>query len=391
MVNTQGDTLRGFIDYREWDKNPRKISYKESLESNKVQEFNPLTIQYFALDGLGAYQKYDGRISMGNVETKDLAITSDTSTAKVSVFLKLLQRGKSVSLYSYRDELKNRFFLQKANELAPQELQFRRYRSQTDNGNNAIINLKIYAPQLWNAATEFGVSTPELKRRIELAAYSEADLLQVVSLINHVSKEELKISRSAGSPKMRYFAGAGLSRTQLQAEPVWALTLDKPSYTSLLPKVSFGADTYLNPDVQQFFLRFQFSYALASFNVSSEDGVVKFNIKQSTFNIAPQLLYNFYNSEKFKFNIGGGGFYTIASYDKSTTASIKANQNTSSNSISELNFLPPLYYGYLLRTGIIINNKVDFSVLYLKPSLNTFFKYSPVQAEVNYLFNRKKK
>ncbi len=36
IITLKGDTLHGFIDYRNWDRNPDKISFKEKLSDNKL-------------------------------------------------------------------------------------------------------------------------------------------------------------------------------------------------------------------------------------------------------------------------------------------------------------------------------------------------------------------
>jgi len=46
LLPSNGDTLAGFIDYRNWDKNPEKIFFKENLSDNK-SDYSPNDIRGF--------------------------------------------------------------------------------------------------------------------------------------------------------------------------------------------------------------------------------------------------------------------------------------------------------------------------------------------------------
>jgi hypothetical protein len=41
VVTLKGDTLRGFIDYKEWIKNPKYISFKNTPGNREVESFSP--------------------------------------------------------------------------------------------------------------------------------------------------------------------------------------------------------------------------------------------------------------------------------------------------------------------------------------------------------------
>jgi hypothetical protein len=48
IVRLTGDTLHGFIDYRNWDRNPDKISFKE-IPNAENAIYTPLTIKAFGV------------------------------------------------------------------------------------------------------------------------------------------------------------------------------------------------------------------------------------------------------------------------------------------------------------------------------------------------------
>ena len=56
VVNQQGDTLKGQIDYRNWRVNPKTINFKKDVADGPGQVFTPLSIRYFEVLGKDAYR-----------------------------------------------------------------------------------------------------------------------------------------------------------------------------------------------------------------------------------------------------------------------------------------------------------------------------------------------
>jgi hypothetical protein len=96
VVNLQGDTLRGLINYSEWDNNPSSISFKPDQKSGPLK-FTANDIKYFSVDvgHLAAYIKYIGPILTDNTDINHLSVGRDSSFREDTVFLKILQQGKN--------------------------------------------------------------------------------------------------------------------------------------------------------------------------------------------------------------------------------------------------------------------------------------------------------
>jgi hypothetical protein len=71
VVTLKGDTVHGFINYREWNSNPDIITFKNGANSTP-QKFTVNEISYFSVEDLEAYQKYTGPISMDATNTQHL-------------------------------------------------------------------------------------------------------------------------------------------------------------------------------------------------------------------------------------------------------------------------------------------------------------------------------
>src|SRR5689334_16185743 len=79
VVNTKGDTLRGYINYREWGVNPDAIEFKSSLSDKDSKTFTPSDISCFNITGLDAYQHYSGLLSMDATDKDHLGSFRDTT------------------------------------------------------------------------------------------------------------------------------------------------------------------------------------------------------------------------------------------------------------------------------------------------------------------------
>jgi hypothetical protein len=49
IISVKGDTIKGFIDYRNWEKNPDKITFK-NLNSETKKTINPIDVQGFGVN-----------------------------------------------------------------------------------------------------------------------------------------------------------------------------------------------------------------------------------------------------------------------------------------------------------------------------------------------------
>src|SRR5882757_9745214 len=88
VVTLKGDTLHGFIDYREWNLTPTAINFKTAITDNKARKLTPEEINSFNINGLEAYERYTGTISMDATDERRINNGRDTSFRTETVFFK---------------------------------------------------------------------------------------------------------------------------------------------------------------------------------------------------------------------------------------------------------------------------------------------------------------
>ena len=400
VVTTGGDTLRGFIDYREWDFGPTTISFRTSESGGTVQEFNAGNASYFEITGIESYQRYEGPISMDRVDKDNLSHGSPSNIITTDkVFLKKLQDGRNVALYYYKDKIKERFFLLVKGEDTPQELLYKRYHG--TKSTTRILTQHIYVGQLINQARNQGILNEKLQRDIEAAAYKEQDLLRVVSKLNGLSDEEIAQDkqRKMGT---RFFAGAAISRSTIEAKGRDDFVDPTSNPASYMPMLTFGFDSFLNRNVQRTILRLEMSLTNASYHLQADKHTggggyneLSYRITHQTASVSPQIIYNLYNKDNFKFYIGGGVVANYSNYSRNTCRSQYLNptfgierEPTEEDDYKKLH---AIWSSYTVRTGVVLNGKYEAFAMYRAPGSITRYRLSELVVSssnlgVNYLF-----
>ncbi len=378
VVTLKGDTLHGFIDYQGWDSNPATISFKSTTNQQKPQKFTVSNISFFNVAGIATYQKQVCAISMDETNTAHLSSNRDTSFRIDTVFLKILQKGKNVALYEYTDGLKTRFYVSEAPGYVPTELIYRIYDDMglaTHKEGNTVIE-NTYLKQLFALANKYYVLDDDLTRTLQSANYAQPDLLGIVSKINNISKAEFA-KKYAGDSKVNFYVSAALNITNTSSNPSapYVIAGGGP-HTSYLPAVAVGVNFIPNPNSGTVEFRADLSFADAQFSSSyllkvSPYVGVKAAFNQLGISLVPQIIFNIYNSDNFKFYLGIGISLNYVNY--SNAVFVSQNPSVSVAYISNTN---PYAFNkvddtYLLKAGMQFNKKLGIFVNYLTSTPTT--------------------
>lgn len=212
VVNLKGDTLHGFINYREWANNPKSIFFKTDTGAVTAVKYTPRDLAYFNVHPghLAEYVTYAGPLTMDNTEINHLSIGRDSSAKLDTVFLKVLQKGKNLVLFCHSDDFKTRFFIADDFKTSPEELIYRTYwNSSTANGKDRTVYEYSYKGQLYEAGVKSNAMTAPLKTYIQKADYLEGDLINITSKINGVSATDQTINNPTKPKKLNIAIAIG--------------------------------------------------------------------------------------------------------------------------------------------------------------------------------------
>lgn len=393
VIKNNGDTLRGFISRYEWEQNPRSIDFKQNQNDQNALSFDPKTIKEFQVAGAGTYVAYSGAISMDKNKFPDLPLGLDTNKKNGAIFLKQVTKGKYLTLFYHRDDIKTRFFIAETNT-QPVELKYAQY---YDTESQVVVKA-FYKGQLIFYINKLMPNNEKLARKADDVKFDQADLEKIVSEINGGNNPVKK------GAYFRFFVGGGLNSNKghyrdnsksighftyegpIRETDVFPQTISKYS-TTVSPRVNFGIDVFSNPDVQKLIFRTELSFSYnrpqfeyLAFSYKADTNVYytdSFN--QYTTSITPQILLNLYNKDNFKIYIDGGIGLNFSAYS-----------NTKLPAGTDLH---SFWVNFPVQAGIAINRKLELSLSYAAPMIvANYYNYFNVDSQImslglKYLFN----
>jgi len=366
VIKTNSDTLKGYIDYKEWNESPKSIAFKQNLTATPVT-FNVPEIKNFQVTGLDNYVSYIGPVSTGKTNSADdLPQSLDTAVRLDSAFLKVISMGQNVQLLYHADKIKYRYFILENNGSKPYELSFYQYLDE----NNRIVSKAPFLDQIDLLLKKYNNSDINATGRISAEKYSEDVFIRYVRIINNNKSTE--VSRSSST---RFFIGTGVAYTSgAFSGPAG---FGYPTHaSSLFPLVSIGVDFLSNASIEKSFFRVEVSLTNASPKFIGT--AATFSSTQFIDKLSGKYIYNVYNTDKIKYYIGAGAAFTITTV---TNSKLVANESgvvisptavqPVGNSYSSLqagqSINKPYEIGeggldFQIKTGIILNKKIEINL-----------------------------
>ncbi|MCD8740652.1 PorT family protein [Mucilaginibacter roseus] len=395
IVKNTGDTIRGKIDLREWNINPEYIDFKAADDTS--QRYKPANVSSFYVQPDFTYVSYSGRVSNNHNQFPNVDKERDTTTLPATVFLKELESGDRLSLYALTDNVKPRFFY-KENGKQPVELNYYRYyyldrnQEMVSQGSAILREEKFYVQQLLNLTRVHPDWGNYSLQDFEKTAFNERDLLRLVRKIN--GQKEIKGAH--GQPAAQFYVGAGvvLARTTFRTVSS-SIAFDdvssKPGF-----KVAAGLNFFNNPVTRKVIFRAELAAEFlqgeafrSALNAANQPETQVYQIKRNFISLSPQVIYNFYNANNLKINIGGGVAFSYNNYTKngiSDDAILNGSAYYATYELSKFIVMLPL------QLGVIVNKKVEAAVSYTLPHrINaeqlTGVKMSTTALTLRYAFN----
>lgn len=383
VVTLKGDTIHGFIDYKEWENNPSAINFKAASASS-AQLYTPAEIRYFRINGSEAYQAYSGPVSMDEINVNRLAKGRDTTFRTVSAFLKIEQDGKFITLYSFTDDLKKRYFVSEKANNQPVELIYKIYYS-TSQDNNQTITDEKYKGQLIYISSKYNGNTDNLRLTIQNSNYDQ-ELVDVAAKINHSGKQARQhVNRSTS-----FYASISSGATYIRASNSDYSNFNprvSPSY-SYLPRVALGINAYTNPDVGRLVFKgeiaVQVSHDKTYFYEYLYGNARSYNtVNQNTISFNPNVLYNIYNAERFKFYVEAGVSANFSNYSNISYYNGQYKTLQNDGTIYAGN-----WFSFPLEAGVTLNKKFGLFVNYTPPTpiSGAYYNYYSTKLGFSYTF-----
>ncbi|KAA5534664.1 hypothetical protein F0919_08600 [Taibaiella lutea] len=381
--------LVGYINYKEWDSNPKSFSFKDDKGQ---QTLGIQDVESFTINKLETFERFifttktSGKAkSISDIKIGNQKPLTDT------IFIRLVTSGKFLNLYVYENKYCTKFFIKDNYKQQTSELIYDEFYP-----DGTMFNIEYnnkYKGQLSIFAHDSMANNQnKVMRLLERATYSYDALTKIVNLLNaeNATKTNTKF-------EMKPFAGLFLQRSDASYSEKTPLA-DAPRTPSYRPGINAGLDFYTNAVIRRYMMRMEVSVSSSSFETKKtnevspkESHVYYHKFDQYKISFAPQFLMNIYNKDRFKFNIGVGICFDYSFFTNDDCYAI----NTYYGISHELK--TPFEYQHFslsapIRAGIILNKKIDIFGKYNLPVSNNsnYLAYSltirSLQIGVNYLF-----
>ncbi|CAM4157329.1 hypothetical protein SAMN06265348_105162 [Pedobacter westerhofensis] len=373
VVTNNNDTLKGYVNYRERSVSPSSVQFKSRPDS-KAETFTLKQSSAYTVDGLEKFRRFTVDISMSSGTITNLSIGADSSSTRDTVFLNVIQEGDNVTLYLYKDKVKNRFYISDKDMAVPLELVYERFLDPEE--PTRIVTVGKYKGQLMDLIIKYKAGTIADSEKIRRVKYDEADLTKIVALIN--KKEVIQSTYS----RTRFFAGTGLSisKTAYRGENDLA-NAGAENKSSVSPILTAGVDLFANPAIGKLIYRVELSLVQSKNDISTTtstqaQAILTHTFDQYTAMIVPQLIYNVYNTNPLKIFLGAGFAMNISKYSNNRSSRYNSFRNETTVTEKQI-ALEAFNTAFPLRVGAVFNKRIEFSAI-----------YTPVTSITNYnLFN----
>ncbi|RYY07482.1 MAG: hypothetical protein EOP43_03135 [Sphingobacteriaceae bacterium] len=312
LTQNDGLAVKGYINYREWSQTPVFISFKNNISDKSQSTFNAKNILSFQIDSLESFISYRGKISMDKNAFPDLINVLDTTTKQDTIFLQQITTGPNVTLFLNKDAVKTRYFIVEKND-TPKELIYHEYYNIASN----TTSINTYLGQLSMLLTKYNANASRLGN----PKFDEQYLEKTIDAINGKSHKKKR------GGFVRLFAGIAFNQTKTKFSGASNPWINSGTATNYLPKISIGAEVFDNPNVQKFALRAELSFTAITpkfnraINYAGKDGYQTYSFNQYNVGFTPQLIYNVYNSQQFKFYLDAGIGINFSAYSNNKITS----------------------------------------------------------------------
>jgi len=202
IVTLQNDSLKGFIDFRNWYQSPNEITFKESLSNANEQHFKPADINGFKVaEPEVEYVSRKLRVDITKQDINSLNEKTERIVQDTPVFLMRMVTGP-YNLYEYIDKFSRVHYVYDAADVPATELAYVQQYVERSSGNSGIFTEEKYKEQL---AALFA-DNAALAKKAQQVAYREANLKKLFLAYNNYkepgagSKEPVTVQKKKRLP-----------------------------------------------------------------------------------------------------------------------------------------------------------------------------------------------
>lgn len=206
ILTLSGDTIKGFIDFRNWIQNPKKISFRKTLNDQLIT-YTPESILSFYV-GDDIYESAIVKLDPNSYNQEDLTYSNTMNLKIDTVFLQTMIKGEK-SLYNHIDNSgKENFFIKEGKEY--ELLVYQRYFKDVADQKKIIENKK-YIGQL----SIYFQNCPTALAKLSSTKYEPKSLLNLFSYYYNCTNTAIGFKNETKKISNEFGLIVGVTETQL--------------------------------------------------------------------------------------------------------------------------------------------------------------------------------
>lgn len=290
IISSQGHTIHGFINYKNWGLNPNKIEFKRTLNGKKIT-YRPLNIHAFFVQG----EYYLSAVVEDETSTRSqlnfVSGSAKISTRTDTTFLRQLTYGHPGLLFYKNDMNIENFYISENGKL--HLLEYKKYIRQHAEGS---LNTNSYLEENKKFVGQLMVyldACPQIRSQISYAQYNRQSLIKLfqnyykcmhenVTHVQKVEKTKVKFGIVAGVMSSNVnFSGSDLPGSGIGFSPSQAFT------------GGMIVDVVMPRNLNEWSIHNEISYTSFMVNGSSSNYNMKFGCSEVTLTDLARYAYPF--------------------------------------------------------------------------------------------------
>ena len=205
IIKLSGDTVKGFIEYRNWSVTPTKIIFKQQLESEIINEYTSADLNGFKV-AEEIYVRAIVKIDESKLNADDLDLNSKLVLITDTVFLETMVQGPKGLFYYGTNSAKAQFYIKQ--DSIYELLIYKKYKK--GQSSNYIEN-KRYLNQL----AVYLNDCPDIQKNLRNVTYTKQGLEKLFMQFYNCTNGEITFHKSTEKSSIQSVIFAGVSLTKL--------------------------------------------------------------------------------------------------------------------------------------------------------------------------------
>ena len=362
VVLTNGDILKGWIDYRNWLANPTAIRFKQDSLADNSRQFTTADINFFQVAG-DKYLKAFITKDMLPVDINHLVPDTTEDQQKDTAFLRVLVEGPVLNLYEVYD-FKPHYYIQDSTK-SYRELTYK-FTMGEQPGKLMIRN--YFRDELLAYLYMRPQYDKKLESRIKNISYTDKAIGKVVTALNGLTAQSVPTVSNSNKKSLSFYAGAGAiySTMTFSGDNSYLKGVDWGWKTG--PAIMAGVELSSERNFRDLSFRLEVAYSSIGYKVdnlvksgSAGTDTVHYEVKQRNITPSAAILYHIVREKKFRYYIGAQFALNISSYPTNELTAkhqFTTYPSHNNNYLSFTNNWPIIN----IKTGAIINRRWDVGI-----------------------------